>query len=165
METSPTTAGPGAGITPTSVEQLSRCATSNLTVTVQPGNAAAGTFYQQVVFRNNGSQSCTLSGYPGVSFVDQPGGQLGQPADRTDIAGEPVKTVVLAPGQSGSATVGLPDTGNFPPTDCNAATAASMRVYPPNQLDSILVPDAQRVCTTAQGRTMVGPIQFGTASP
>lgn len=141
------------------------CATSNLTVTVQPGNAAAGTFYQLVIFRNHGTQTCALSGYPGVSFADASGQQLGQPAQRTDIAGQPVKTVVLAAGQSGSATVGLPDTGNFPTADCNAVTAASIRVYPPNQLDAALVPDAQKVCTTAQGRTMVGPVQFGTASP
>jgi Domain of unknown function (DUF4232) len=162
---SPSTVGAGSGVTPTTVVQLSGCATSSLTVTVQPGNAAAGTFYQQVVFRNSGAGSCTLGGYPGVSFVDQSGKLLGQPAQRTDIAGEPVKTIVLAPGQSGSATVGLPDTGNFPPSDCNATTAVSMRVYPPNRLDSVVVPDAQKVCTTSQGRTMVGPVQFGTASP
>ncbi len=59
------------------------CATSALRASVPTGqgNGAAGSSYYPIVFTNVSGASCTLYGYPGVSFVTGVGGsQIGIPA-------------------------------------------------------------------------------------
>jgi hypothetical protein len=133
------------------------CATSELKVSLGQSGAAAGTFYQRVEFRNAGAQACTLTGYPGVSFADDAGHQVGVAASRNPA--NPSTTLTLAPGGTAYANLGIPDSGNFPAGSCSAATATTLRVYPPNQRDSVLVPDAQKICTTANGRPTITAVQ------
>lgn len=128
-------------------------------MTLGTTGAAAGTSYQQVDFQNRGSQPCTLTGYPGVSFTDSGGSQVGYPASRNPSA-SPV-TVTLASGEYATAAVGIPDYGNFPSNLCRARSASNLRVYPPNQRGSVLVPDMQTVCTTTNGRPSVTTVRAG----
>jgi Protein of unknown function (DUF4232) len=80
-----------------------------------------------------------------VSAVDLAGRQLGSPAARE--AGSPVRSIVVAPGGSASAALRIANTGVFPSTSCRSTTAAGLRVYPPNQTASKVVPYPVGACT------------------
>ena len=95
---------------------------------------------------------------PGVSFLDASGTQLGQPADRR---GGEQAVVTLAPGSAANAQLRIPDPGNFDPADCNAATSASIRVYPPGETAPMRLKSVMSVCTTEAGRSVVLPVVPG----
>ena len=75
---SPGTASPASSptVAPSQAGAAPACATSALKVTVPKGqgNAAAGSSYYPIQFTNASGTSCTLYGYPGVSFVTAPDG-------------------------------------------------------------------------------------------
>jgi hypothetical protein len=124
------------------------CTSGQLSATVGSGQGAAGTEIYRLVFTNVGSASCTLQGYPGVSFVGANGVQLGSPAIRRGSTTPPLTS--LEPKQSVYATFTYPGSGNI----CgNGGTpTAGLRVYPPNQTAALFAPytDAS-VCPTAAG--------------
>src|SRR2546423_5395280 len=81
--TSPTGAPPPPSPAVTGHPAGIRCVCAQLTVSVGPGPNAAGHVGLLVVFTNTGAAPCTMSGYPGVSFMTGPSGtQIGDPADR-----------------------------------------------------------------------------------
>jgi hypothetical protein len=127
------------------------------------GNAqgAAGSSYVPVVLTNTGSAKCTLYGYPGVSFVDASGTQLGVPAKHSPGT---EKTIKLSSGASANATLRMPNPGNFDPSTCNQATADRLRVFPPGETHPLFIKDAAQICTTKAGRTDIGPMTFGTGA-
>ena len=102
-------------------------------------------------FRNTGASSCTLYGFPGVSFLTADGSQIGAPAQRQ--SGVPLVTVTLAPGASAYSSVGVTDPG-IPPCS-SASTATQVRVFPPGQTQSLLVavPTGIQVCASANTST------------
>ena len=101
-------------------------------VAVSQSNGAAGTIYYPLEFTNISSHTCSLRGYPGVSALEQQTGtQLGNPAARGGIAGIPVRTVTLAPGQTGHSVLAYSDAAVGSTT--STAYAAQLRIYPPNQ--------------------------------
>ncbi len=110
------------------------CPSAGLTVTVKVSQAggAAGSIYYPLDFTNTSGHTCTLYGYPGVSFVSGPGGsQLGRPASRNPQAGP--ATITLAPGGVAHATVQVAEAGNYSPSACQPVTAHWLKIYPPNQ--------------------------------
>jgi hypothetical protein len=122
------------------------CETQNLVVWLDTnGDAAAGSVFYELELTNLSGHSCVLRGYPGVSAVDLAGRRLGGPAARN--ARNVVRTIVLAPGGSASAALKIADTGVFPSTTCHSTTAAGLRVYPPNQTASKVVPYPFRACS------------------
>lgn len=163
----PGVSAPTAGIAPSTtaaagtlpVAAAPECPTSDLRISIGSTGAAAGTAYIQVEFLNDGQQACSLRGYPGVSFTDAAGRQVGYPA--VENSASDVTTVVVGRQQSVAAMVGIPNAGNFPPADCNAVDATDMRVYPPNQTESQLVPFTASVCTTTKGAASVTPVRPG----
>jgi hypothetical protein len=65
-----------------------------------------------------------------------------------------VRVVTLASGTSASmagatatAVLGITDVGAFSPRQCGPVTAAGLRVYPPNQTVSSVVPFPFRGCS------------------
>ena len=82
-------------------------------------------------FTNISSHACTLRGYPGVSALAQQGTQLGNPAAWGGIGSIPVRTVTLAPGQTGHSVLAYSDAQVGSTTQ--TAYAARLRIYPPNQ--------------------------------
>lgn len=161
---STTTAPVTTAATTAPAEMTPPCGTSELRVSVSPASAAAGTLYYQIEFLNTAARSCTLRGYPGVSFTDAGGNQLGYPASEEPIAGAQTTTVLVLAGHAVTATLGIPDAYNFPPAACNPVAATSMRVYPPNQTASVLVPFTTTLCTSTQGTAMVAPVQSSQGS-
>lgn len=151
--TTPSTTVPATTTTvpPTTVPAASAqpCTTLNLTAGLTNGSGAAGTFYYDLVFTNGGSTSCTMFGYPGVSYVRGDGGtQTGDPAVRNaTISGESSPTVVtLAPGGTAHAVVAEVDIANYPPTTCRPVEVRGLRVYPPDQSAALFVPQPTRGC-------------------
>ena len=145
--TPPTTATATAAIPTTSpTSGVGPCTSGQLSATVGSGQGAAGTEIYQLVFTNAGATSCTLQGYPGVSFVGANGVQLGSPASRGGSTTPPLTS--LEPRQSVYATFTYPNSGNI----CgNAGTpTAGLRVYPPNQTAALFAPFTYAsVCSTA----------------
>ncbi len=133
-------AAPAAASTP-------RCATSGLVIWMDTqGSGAAGSIYYTLEFTNLSGHACTLRGYPGISAVSLSGRRLGAPA----AWGPPGTTAVrLASGATAYAVLQYSDviTSNSGPQPCDAVTAAGLRVYPPNQTASKIVPFPLKVCT------------------
>jgi len=116
----------------------SGCATSQLSVAQVNPSVGAGQYYSTLVFTNTSHSSCTLSGYPGVSYVVGGGVQSGNPAVR---AGGTVATVTLAPG--GKADSVLHDSngiGGYSPQQCRLTAAQGLRIYPPNNTAALFLP-------------------------
>lgn len=106
------------------------CRTSGLRVRLGNREGTAGSFYAPIVLTNTGSSSCTLRGYPGVSYVAPNSGQrVGAAA--THNTRYAVTTVTLTAGRSASAILQLIDIGSFPRSRCAPATVSGLRVYPP----------------------------------
>jgi hypothetical protein len=127
------------------------CTTANLDVWLNTqGSGAAGSSYYSLNFTNLSAHTCTLDGYPGVSGVTQAGIQIGSAAGRDAEHAPAVITLTSAKTANGfnddtarsSATVVLQITvaENFPTATCAPVTAAGLRVYPPGQKESTVVP-------------------------
>ena len=114
-----------ASATPTTVAQ---CASANLAVSLTSGSGTAGTYYYWLTLTNNGSQSCTMTGFPGVSLLDKSGVMLGQ-ASRTSATAQ---KLTVAAGKAAYSQLGFPDAGNYSSGTCSTG-ADSLRVYPPNE--------------------------------
>ena len=98
---------------------------------------AAGSAYYELRFTNLGA-ACTLRGYPGVSAVDLAGRPLGKPASRDRAVGR--RLVTLARGATAKAVLRITNVHNFPRSACRRVSAAGLRVYPPNETRSKVVP-------------------------
>ncbi|WIB60346.1 DUF4232 domain-containing protein [Curtobacterium sp. MCLR17_007] len=124
-----------------------RCATADLTGSIAPGSGgAAGSVIVHLVLTNTGSTTCTLQGWPGVSFVGGgTGKQIGAAA--TQEQGSPNPTVTLTPGQAAVAPLKIGQAGNYSAADCDATTPDGFRVYPPGSKESLFVKDTDyRAC-------------------
>ena len=122
------------------------CRTSSLAVSVGLPNGSAGAIHYQITFRNTATAPCTLTGYPGVSFLAAGGSQIGAPAQRSG-SGSPT-TVTVPAGGNAYSSVAVTDPG-IPPCS-SSATAAQVRVYPPGETQSALVaaPTGMQVCSS-----------------
>ncbi|MGM0931355.1 MAG: DUF4232 domain-containing protein [Actinomycetota bacterium] len=113
------------------------CSAGQLSAAIEtePGGGAAGSVYRTLVLTNTGDKSCTLAGYPGVSYVDAKGKQVGAAADRDPDA----KTVTLtvAPGGTAAAQLRQTNAQNYG-EECGLTDVAGVKVYPPNRKDSLI---------------------------
>lgn len=128
------------------------CLTSNLAVTLGSSDGAAGTTYYDLDFLNKGSATCTLLGYPGVSYVaGDAGTQVGAPAQRDPaISGGSGKTAVsVAPGATVKAVVGELDVHDYPATTCQPTAVRGLRVYPPGERAAAFIQQPTTGCTSA----------------
>jgi hypothetical protein len=114
------------------------CATSSLKVTLGSGGAAAGTAFTVIDFTNIGSAPCTLYGYPGASLTDAAGAQVGAAAFRNSV--RPVTLVTLAGGATANATFGVGTALDYPTSKCQPAPVTGLKIYPPNQTESVVLP-------------------------
>ena len=124
------------------------CATSALKAavnTAKPG-AAAGSIYYPLDLTNISGSTCTVFGYPGVSFVTGPSGTLiGRAATRNPV--KPATTVTLAPGQVAHATLQVAQAGNYDPAQCKPVTAHWLRIFPPDQTAPLFVSFTTTACS------------------
>ncbi|TCO64507.1 DUF4232 domain-containing protein [Actinocrispum wychmicini] len=134
---SPNKPGPGDAPQPV-VSGSGECKAADLTVSVGGGDAAAGTVYRSVVFTNKSDKSCTMQGFPGVSYVTgDDGHQVGPAAVRVGVKGA---AITLAPGAKAQAPVGFVQVGNFDPAVCRPTSTRGLRIYPPHDTASMFLP-------------------------
>ena len=132
-------ASPSGGTTTTTPAGPGPCQSSALKVTLGPGNAAAGTAFYEILFTNVSAATCTLYGFPGVSFTGETYAVQVGPAATRNPASKPA-LVTLPPGAVASAEISVVDAQNYSPGPCGLTTASGVLVYPPNLTTSIGLP-------------------------
>jgi Protein of unknown function (DUF4232) len=121
------------------------CRTADLKLSKGRSDGAAGSAYTPLIFVNAGTARCTLTGFPGVSFADSPTGDpIGAPADRDT----PKPTVTLEVNGTASAVLRITDAGNYGDR-CHPITAAGLRIYPPDNTDSLYLPWQDSACANS----------------
>lgn len=140
------------------------CQSSELKVTLGQGNAAAGTTMYEILFTNDSGTTCTLYGFPGVSFTGETYAvQVGPAATRNETI-QP-SLVTLAPGAVASAEISVVDAQNYPPGPCGLTTASGILVYPPNLTTSVGLPFNGYTCVHAKDHVLsVDPVVSGSGS-
>ncbi|MEU1621043.1 DUF4232 domain-containing protein [Streptomyces sp. NPDC005722] len=135
-----------------------RCAAGQLRVSVEDQDSAAGTTHFQLAFRNTGTEPCSLTGFPGVSFRGRDGAQIGTPADRA--SGTPATTVTLIPDARAVADAkALNGQAGLSAGECRLTSVSFLGVFPPGSREQIDVPWKASECAVrgAHGLT-VGPL-------
>jgi hypothetical protein len=147
----------GAGLTVTTPAEAAitpACTTPQLVVWINAGagSGAAGSTFFKLVFTNLSSHTCTLTGFPGVSAVNLAGRQVGHSAGReTPATGH---TITLTKDASAQAVLRIVDAENYPASTCHIAMAAGLRVYPPGQKRSRIVPFPFQACASTGPRVL-----------
>ena len=131
-----------------------KCATSSLVVWLnqEGGGGTLGSIYYKLELTNLSGHPCTLYGYPGVAAVNLAGHQLGVAAVREPTpATRPVTLAsgssTLANGSTATALVRIIEVGALP--GCRPVAAAGLRVYPPGQTRSKVIPFPFEACSRA----------------
>ncbi|GAA3536295.1 hypothetical protein GCM10022222_19980 [Amycolatopsis ultiminotia] len=124
------------------------CKAADVTLSLGNGDAGAGSSYRSLLIKNTSGKTCTIQGYPGVSYVGGSGGdQIGQDAYREGTKGPAVK---LEPGQSAAADIQFVQAHNFDPAACQPTAVKGLRVYLPQETASKFVPDEGTGCAGKQ---------------
>ncbi|MGW5050773.1 DUF4232 domain-containing protein [Actinokineospora sp. NPDC004072] len=113
------------------------CQSTELSLSIEDDSAGAGTVYRELVFTNTGSRTCTMQGFPGVSYVaGEDGHQVGPAAYREGTKGGPVS---LKPGSAAVAPIGLVNVRNYDEAVCKPTEVRGLRVYPPQETEALFV--------------------------
>jgi hypothetical protein len=160
-----TTSPPGAPSVPaTSDPRVAQgadaaCSSSGLRVRYadDDGGAGAGGVNGTFTFVNTGDSACTLTGFPGVSYVTGDSGeQVGAAASRT---GGTVTTATLEPAGRATASLRRSQPGNYG-SDCRETDVRGFRVYPPGSRTAVFVAFATTGCRSTQAPLLqVGPVR------
>jgi hypothetical protein len=101
--------------------------------------------YTSLQFTNVGQRTCTLQGFPGVSYVTGDSGQqVGLAANRTGNLGA---AVTLRPGGSTNAGLIMVNPDPYPAEQCKAVDVRGLRVYPPNETAAMFLPTSGSSCS------------------
>jgi hypothetical protein len=130
------------------------CKTSGLVIWSNngAGGGTAGSVFYKIRLTNLSGRACILMGYPKVSAVNLAGKGIGSAAQPE--AGQVPKPVKLAKGATATALLRVVDPGNFSPSACHEVTAAGLRVRPPGQSASKLIPLPFATCSLASQHTL-----------
>jgi hypothetical protein len=105
--------------------------------------------YTSLQFTNTGQRTCTLEGFPGVSFVTGDNGrQVGEAANRSGNQGP---TITLRPGNSTNAGLIMVNPDPFDPAQCKQVDVRGLRVYPPNETAAMFLPSTGATCSGEVG--------------
>ncbi|MFC4947798.1 DUF4232 domain-containing protein [Pseudonocardia sp. GCM10023141] len=157
---STTSAAPVPSATPTAApspnggaSDPARCTTAELSGSLGPADAGAGSVYLSVVFTNKSNRTCTVHGFPGVSYVaGDDGHQVGPAAGRSGALGPAVS---LKPGAAAAAKIQLANVHNFDNAACGYTPVRGLRVYPPDDTAAMYLPYE----TTGCAKTPPAPSQ------
>jgi hypothetical protein len=139
------------------------CPTTALTVSLGPGNGAAGSSYYPIEFTNSSGKTCSLYGYPGVSFVTASGIQVGAAASEDPTY--PRIMVTLTPGSTVHAELRITDAQNYPPSTCGPVAAHQLRIFPPGQTSALYLETTAMGCANASVQILsVQTVQPGSGS-
>jgi Protein of unknown function (DUF4232) len=129
------------------------------------GEGAAGSTYSTIDFTNQGTTTCTLYGYPGVSLAaGTPAAQVGAAATRSSTTGSPA-VVKLTPGETGNAQLRVVQALNYPSSTCSPSNTTYLQVFPPNETQPVLLSFKSMGCTKASVKLLtIGAVQAGATS-
>ncbi len=156
---------PGGPIDPGGPGSPAACPSRSLGVTAGGSEGAAGSTFTNLVFRNLGTPSCTLYGYPGVSFTTKKAGvevQIGAAATRSTQAAPGL--VTLKPGAVVHAVLQVVHAENYPVADCGPTPADYLQIYPPGQKTPIYLAFSASACSKPVHVLTVGVVQPGAGS-
>ncbi|MFF0500026.1 DUF4232 domain-containing protein [Nocardia aobensis] len=132
-----------------------KCVTAQLRLDKGVGGPVGGDWFLR--FINSSSRTCVLQGFPGVSQTNGPSDDpVGEPAVRDEgpQAPEPAP-VTLAPGGAAQFEfITFPKQIN----DCAALRTTTLRVYPPDNTESLWLPWDNLICPSPQRMLVVRAI-------
>jgi hypothetical protein len=125
--------------TTTSTTQNTNCQPSQLQVSPQPSNGAAGTIELSITLTNTSAVTCQMLGYPGMLMLAANGDALPTNVVRggganfvVPAAMEPPSLVSLAPGSAAAFSLNYSDVTVDNESSC--PTSTSVEVTPPNDM-------------------------------
>jgi hypothetical protein len=127
---------------------LSRCRSTNLTVSLVQQQAAAGSAIRTYAFTNTAATACTLYGYPGFQLMGSNGQLL-----PTSVQWVPAtkSVVTLSPGGHAWFTMEFPAQTGYGNLTC--PTSSALRVTPPNAYHFVTVTGAAGAIQAYGGTT------------
>ncbi|WP_199442767.1 DUF4232 domain-containing protein [Umezawaea beigongshangensis] len=137
------------------------CHAAELSVALGEQSGGTGGLATAVVFTNTGNRTCTMVGFPGVSFVTgENGQQIGPAAARDGEVGAPVR---LGPGETAAAPLLITSFAPHPAQECRVVDTGGLRIYPPGDTVALFLPDANRTCGADVGEPLlhVGTVVAG----
>ncbi|OEV31406.1 hypothetical protein AN219_05310 [Streptomyces nanshensis] len=108
------------------------CTTKALSVSLVPGQPAAGNRYAALVLTNSSPAACRTQGWPGLQLTGEDGGKIPTEVVRDDST--PSRQLTLSPGGKASARLHwtvVPGEGD--PSDGKCPDPEAVRVIPPDQ--------------------------------
>jgi hypothetical protein len=133
------------------------CTPADLRVTAPYIEGATQHAIYDLRFTNVSRTACTLRGYPGASLVtagNSSGRPIGSPRPLLMPSGEPVATVMLAPGQRAAALLGVAETVMFTGSSCIPAVAHWLKVYLPHASRAVYVPITADTCSSSSDQVL-----------
>jgi Protein of unknown function (DUF4232) len=148
-------------------DTLTACATADLKVTLDTSAAgvAAGSSYVPLEFTNASGRSCTLSGYPAVTFSSSAAGSQIGAAAVAEVKTTPI-LFTLAPGGAAHAWLQIADIASYPASKCRPVQASGLRVGLVSTQAAVFLPHSFQACARAMpGSTLLAvfPVQAGRA--
>lgn len=132
-----------------------KCVTAQLRLDKGVGGPVGGDWFLR--FINSSSRTCVLQGFPEVSQTNGPSGDpVGEPAVRDEGPQAPKPApVTLAPGGAAQFEfITYPKQIN----DCAALRTTTLRVYPPDNTESLWLPWDNLICPSPQRMLVVRAI-------
>ena len=154
-------AGAGTAGAGTAAAAAAPCLTRYLDARAGLAQGTAGSTYQVIQLKNLDNVSCTLYGYPGVSFATGlPVTQVGLPA--TEDPSTPRRLVTLPPGGYASAVLRISHAASYPAAHCHPVAARYLQIYPPNQANALYLWYAGTACAGPVRLLTVTAVQPGS---
>lgn len=123
------------------------CVTAGLKGTVDTRLSGQQTVNPYIVLTNISTVTCTVQGFPLVTFVGGGNGaQVGAGATFTPTNPHPV--VTLQPGSSAYIATTINVASKYPTADCKPTPADGIRVYPPKSSTSLYIAMPVTVCSS-----------------
>ncbi len=145
----------------TAATTVATCQPSQLKLSSQTGNGAAGTITLVITMTNTSTTTCSLYGYPGMQLLDAKGTDLPTKVIRGGVettpsspAKKPASTVTLAPGKVAAYSLTYSDVPTGNETSC--PESAKAEVTAPNDTATATMTLAISAC--AGGTLHVSPV-------
>jgi Protein of unknown function (DUF4232) len=137
------------------------CLTRYLHGSIGLSQGTAGAVELAVVFKNIGSDACTLYGYPGVAqAAGSPVTDIGQPSTENPATSRVL--ITLQPGGYANATLQITDAANYPASRCDPVAATWLAVIPPNQTVPLYIEHPSTACRSMKVKLLtVTTVQAG----
>jgi hypothetical protein len=125
---------------------VTRCHTGDLRAKTGGVESKAGVLYLSLVFTNKSSETCSLTGYPRVSWVSAKTGKAVNKPFVPDTG--TASPVVLEPGGQAHATLAYHQPDEIDPAKCKPVIAKGYKVVPPRESTSIFVSGSTVACSS-----------------